>query len=127
MQGLEVYDQNQQLVFGTTDRLTVILGSIIIPKDSPTISGTITEPALLKGTPFYFTVDNDILKNGYSDGRGWSHGWYQYNGTSRPTTCFAAFGVDITFTGSTLSWTARNWNNGYANAKKDVKIYYGVY
>lgn len=92
-QGLQCWDASGNLVLDVTDRLTRVLGTF----NTGTTDGSITDPALTTGTPWYVSIGFDN---------------YFYYGE---------MGCIITVVGSTLSWTFQS------GTKSDKKIMYGVY
>lgn len=132
MQGLQVFDEDGDAVLDVTDRVTKILGEIIIPKEMESGTGTIEVPDLVKGTPFFFCVGNEVLKSGYIDSKGWHHGFWQMSNAEGvgyyPTYEIAAYNVDVQFNGTTLTWTVEKYARWWVNIKNDfMRILYGVY
>lgn len=97
-QGLQVFGENGKLLLDVTDRLTRVLGEF----ETGTTDGSITDPDLLSGTPWYVTYFIDSMDLAYK----------------RP--------LHVKFTGNVL-----NWEWGIKTSSKDVcintKIIYGVF
>lgn len=98
MQGLRVYDGNGNTILDVTDRLTRVCGTV----NTGTADGSITDDALLTGTPWYFLLRDGITNENY---------W------------LGAFYWEITFSENKLIWTGRGWTDQVF----DQKIVYGVY
>lgn len=116
-QGLQVWDAAGNLKLDVSTALTRVLGAFDTPIFQPTassgaVSGSITDPSLLLGKPFF------LCRRGPG---------YQNYGTLVP---------HVTFSGDTLNWIfpqveVRAWfffnSYGYNNFKVQATIIYGIY
>jgi hypothetical protein len=82
-QGIQVWDDAGNLILDTSTRAGGFLGSITVASGAP-YSGSITEPLLAEGTPFYFLQSSD--------------------GDYQPT---------VTISGTTLTWQKNATYNPY--------------
>jgi hypothetical protein len=89
-QGLQVYDASSNLILDVTDSLGTVLGTV----STGTTSGSVTDANFANGTPF------------------WAHLPLATNYLSLPP--------DITFSGTTLTWT-------FTGGGTSSTIIYGVY
>lgn len=92
--GLQVWDAAGNLVVDITTRLSRFLGSV----NSGTSAGSISVPDLVQGTPFYFVI---------------------ISGGAVPV---GSFGPEVTFSGTTMSWTFAPGRTPLA-----ATIFYGVF
>lgn len=132
MQGLQVFDEDGDAVLDVTDRVTKILGEIIIPKDMEVGSGSIVDPNITTGTPFYFCVGNETLKSGNIDPKGWHHGFWQKTNDAGvgyyPVYEIPAYNVDVQFNGTRVDWSVEKYAKWWVNIKNEsMRILYGVY
>lgn len=128
-QGLEVNGPNGEQIISLTDRLTKVLGTLVIPATVEEDSGMLEVPDLAFGTPFYFTTGNECLKKGYKDSRGWNHGFWIYDdGSFYPKYEIPAYEVQITFNGNIMDWYVKRYSKWWVGIKnQSFNIHYGVY
>lgn len=130
MQGLQIYDAEGDLTLDVSDRITKILGELVIPNTVEKDSGTLEVPELANGgTPFYFSLGNEAQKSGYRDPKGWSHGfWIRDDGSYYPAYEIPAYKVQVSFSGTTMSWSVEKYSRWWVGIKNSsFRILYGVY
>lgn len=127
--GLKTYDQNQNVILDLTDRITKIIGTIIIPASVSETSGQIVEPEFLNGTPFFFTQGNQTKKSGWIDGQNLWHGFYGHNeGSFYPIAEIAAYGVEVKFENTVMTWKVKRFQFDWVKIKNEkMMIHYGIY
>lgn len=96
-QGLEIFNADGSLLFGTSQRLMRFVGFVDIPASNS--GGSLSDARLASpAVPFYFTYAA------------------MYDG-----------GVHITFSGSSMYWARRTFKNGQLDTFWGGRVYYGVY
>lgn len=101
--GLEIYDENNKLVLGLTDRTCRQLGVLMNVGGSQSASGVVTSDGFATGTPFAIMI---------------------------PTSTGTIPALpDITFTGTTMRWRYRTEGNAYPPGANFLtcNIIYGIY
>lgn len=130
MQGLQVFDEDGDLMLDVTDRVTKVLGQLVIPSTVMEDSGTIEVPGLALGVPFFFTMGNEAKKDGYIDAKGWKHGFWlrPEKGFYYPIYRIPAYQVTITFEGTKLHWHVKKYSQWWVSIlNSSFNIVYGVY
>lgn len=133
MQGLQVFDEQGVVTLDVTDRITKILGEVIIPKEVEQDTGSVVDPELALGTPFFFCVGNEALKDGYVDPKGWHHGFWRIANSGGsvgfyPGLEIPAYDVQVSFDGTTMNWSVSKYAKWWVTMKNtSFSILYGVY
>lgn len=129
-QGLEVNGPNGERIISLTDRITKILGTLVIPSSVEEDSGMLEVPDFAFGTPFYFTTGNECQKKGYIDDRGWRHGFWLLDDrvSYLPAYEIPAYEVTISFNGNIMDWHVKRYSKWWVGIKNSsFNIHYGVY
>lgn len=103
-QGLEVYDEQGQLRFSATDRLTRLIGEVY----SGSSAGAISVPEFAThGSPWFCVYDD--------------------TSTSAGTLGNQLYTPVVTISGTTLSWTFMDGPNNPSGIRQPSTILYGVF
>lgn len=129
VQGIKTFDGNRKVILDMTDRITKIIGTLVIPSTVNETSGQIIEPDFLNGTPFFFTQGNQTKKTGWKDGQNLWHGFYGHNNDSfYPIAEIAAYGVEVKFENTVMTWKVKRFQFDWVKIKNEqMLIHYGIY
>lgn len=116
-QGLQVWDENENLIVDTSTSLTLLAGSFTVPKNVSTgVSGTVTHPCFAEPNWFVHVVGNtsgatNIIVWGDIELLGW--------GIPRVRFKFSV-------SGTTLTWEVVEARPAYTTVN-DIIIQYGTF
>jgi|GEM_PF-3502148 len=121
-EGLQVYNENAELILDLTDLTGKVFGYIEIPQQYANTSYSVTDSRFINTRPFIFSPDNSVANyqswktNDYNTEYADSSGWV----TMRKNLQFVSIGELV---GDTLTINVY----GFSSSENSLRIYYGAY